>query len=358
MSLDYVAPQAQNLELRGSSLGLVATGTALKVEVSDCITGYTFGGSTGTLVSSGFVNLYNGDRGCIVKLHEFAYGAFTYNDTNHGAVAFSAWTAGSVATFSKVASGSTPGDLIKVFVNAQVTSPVTTTPIAYAFTDIAAGTTSTLGQGAVSTAVPLSAVGKAAPNYAGANSVTGGVAFARYLSTNTDGSGNMSFTIACASTVTGTTPDFTCPNSDALGDEQDVAISYSMVPDLYSTCKTAATPLTVANAESIFSGTPVFTGQVVTAVPSTLSATSGGVSPGQIGPAGTDNYANANITNGGFDTITLLTGATPIYSGGSSDWANGYQYLNDILIIRRRDAAANNLSYLYYCINIAAITQT
>jgi len=360
VSVSYIAPQAASLELAGGDgLELVTTATALKVEVASCATGYIFGGSTGGTITS-VVNLYNGDQSCIVKLHGFTISGFNYTDANNGAVAFSTWTAGSVATFSKVASGATAGDLIKVFVNTQVSSPVTgASTVVYNFTDISQGTTNTLSQSSVSTAVPLSVVGKAAPNYGGTNlPTTGGVAYARYLSTNSNGSGNMSFTILCASTVTGSSPAFTCPNTDGSGDLQSTEISYTMVPDTYNACiSSSPTAITVAQANTIFSGTAQFTGQVVTAIPSALSATSGGGAAGQIAAAGTDNWGNTGLTHGGFDTASILTGATPIYSGASASWANGYQYLNDVLMIRRLDASSNALSYLYWCINIAAITQ-
>lgn len=377
ISLEYKAPQASNLELTGGSdsgLELLATASSLLVEVSGCATGYTFGGSSGGTITS-VVNLYNGDRNCIVKLHGFTLNGSAYNETNTGAVPFSntdngltggspitGWAAGAVAKFAKTGSGAA-GDVLYVFVNTQVSSPVSgASTVVYKFTDVTAGTTNTLSQSAVSTAVPLSATGKAAPNYAGSNGVTGGIAFARYLSTNASGSGNMSFTIACASPVTGTSPNFTCPNSDGSGDVQNNAtyagISYTMVPDAYNACVSSSpTTLSVANANTIFAG-GVFSGQASTNVASTLSATSGGGAAGQIAAGGTDNWGNASITNGGFDTVSLPTGANPIYSGASASYANGYQYLNDILILRRRDANANTLSYLYYCINIAAITQS
>jgi len=377
MKLEYQAPQATNLELTGGSsdgsLGLLATASTFKVEVSGCITGYTYGGATGNTIST-VVNLYNGDRGCIVKLHRFDLNSTTYSDATTGGtgvVPFTVWDGTQVATFSNAAPGvgqpSLATNLISVFITTPLSNPVSTSSsVVYKFTDVAAGTTNTLAQSAVSTAVPLSAVGKDAPNYAGSNTVsTGGVAFARYISTNTDGSGNMSFTIACTTPVldpgADTLPPFTCTNVDGSGDIQDVAIRYALVPDTYSACKTSATTLTVANANAIFSGTPVFTAQTFTAV-SASKATAGTIpSPGTVGQilaTGADNSGNSGITNGGFCTVPMLTGATPIYSGADVAWANGYQYLNDLLILQRRDASTNILSYLYYCINIAAITQS
>jgi len=371
MSLIFIPPKTSNLELAGpsdGSLQLVDTATALKVEVSGCATGYIFGGSTGGTITS-VVNLYNGDRTCTIKLHGFTFQGNAYTDANDGAVAFSSWTAGQVATFSDVASGHTAANLITVFVNTQVSSPVTTSStIVYNFTDISAGTTNTLSTGQVSTAVPLTVQGKTSPNYAGANSAaTGGVVDAHYLSTNANGSGNMTFTIGCASNVTGSSPDFTCPNTDGSGDEQNGGssatqeIRYSMVPDTYNACVSSSpTTLTVANANLIFSGTAQFTGQVVSLVAATLSATTTDCTgaAGQIATGGSDNCGTTGITHGGFDTVSMLTGATPIYSGASGTYTNGYQYLNDVLIIQRRDASSNTLSYLYWCINIAAITQS
>lgn len=366
VSMQYIPPtQSSNLETgtssKGGSLGLddldlLTTGTALKVYIDGCASGYTVGTANAPVAITSTVALYNGDFTCLVKLASFTAFGSTYTAVATDATNFTAWTAGSVATFSN-GGGSPPADQIKVYVNVQVSSPVTTlSTVVYNFTDITAGTADSVAEGSVSTAVPLSAVGKAAPNYT--------VAYSRYNSTDSTGFGNMSFTLMCGADVTGTSPNFSCPNpSDAVqsADVQHTEIHYNLVPDAYSACKTIPTTLTIANANAIFASAP--TGTATQTPPLTLSATSGGgltdTNSGQIDTlanGGADNYANAS-THGGFDTPLMPTGNVPIYSVIDATYANGYSSLNDILIIQRTDGT-NTLSYLYFCVAIANITQS
>jgi len=352
IDLSYRPPQSLNLEGRlDAGLNLVSTGTALKVQVSSCASGYTTGSvASPTAITSGVVNLYKGDQGCLVKLVDFTLGSITYtadSSRGTGAVNFSAWSAGSVASFAKVGGTGAAGDLIKVFVITQVSSILTTSDtISYAFTDISAGSTNTVSQANVSTAVPLSATGRVAPNLS--------IAQARYLSTNANGSANMSFTITCGSAVTGTTPDFNCPNaadtsglSGATTDNLATQIKYLFIPDTYSACAASPTALTVAQANGFFASPP--NGTTVQTITAALSSTSGGGSAGEIAAGGSDNYANV-ITNGGFSTPSVVTGNLAIYPSN----------LKGIFLIQRLDTAGtpNIVSYLYQCVDIASITQS
>lgn len=336
MSLTYRPPTTLNLEGGGSSdLGLVSTATDLYVTVSGCASGYTL--PTEFKITSGVVNLYKGDQNCLVKLTKFTLGTDVYSATGSGTVAFTTWLAGNVATFLGTASGT---DLIKVFVISQVTQGGVTTSdtISYAFTDIASGATNNVTQANVSTAVPLSASGKQAPNYS--------IFQARYLTTNSNGSASMSLTVACGSNVTGSSGAYTCPNSDGSGDVQTTHISYIMIPDAYSACAGSPTALTVAQANSFFASPPSGT-SVYTITDGDSAQTAGGVgAAGQIAAGAKDNWAQT-IATGGFDTAAINTGNVPIYPSN----------LNEVFMIRRRDSSGNALSYLYQCVDIASITQ-
>jgi len=355
---DFRTGETTGLALQDEGLELVSSGTALKVYIDGCASGYSVGTAGAPVAITATVKLYNGDFTCLVKLASFTLGSTVYNATGTGATNFTAWTAGSVATFSDNA-GSAAANQIKVFINTQVSSPLTTSStVVYNFTDIAAGSTASVSQANVSTAVPLSATGAQAPNYS--------VSSSRYLSTTSGGVGNMSFTLECGSNVTGTTPDFTCPNTDGSGDNQALHIRYNLVPDTYSTCKTIPVTLTVGNANAIFATAPSGT-TTRTISASTLSATSGGgltsTGSGQIGVGGSDNYTNVS-PHGGFDTPLLPTGVNPIYGSGATggladaSYANGYQNLNEILIIERKNTAGDVRSYLYFCVSISNLTQS
>lgn len=353
ISILYRPSQTQTLNLETGTgdegLGLVSTATNLFVSVSGCASGYTVGsGASPTAITSGVVNLYKGDYTCLVKLEKFTLGSVTYSSQGTSAVAFNTYAAGGYATFQDVANtgnaSSNPEWLIKVFVAQQVSSPLLTSDsIVYNFTDIAAGATNTISQANVSTPVPLSATGKPAPNFT--------VAHARYLTTNSNGSGALSFSLACAGTSSGSGTSQTCD-----GVNLTTQLDYIFKKDTYS-----QGAITVADANTAFGAN--------TPTPITDDGTDGGSAGGgstasvtgrTIPVAGSDTLCafspythNNTIANGGFCTQEnppLVTGTVPVYTNGS---------LNNIFILRMRDTtgAQNTLSYLYFYVNIAAITQ-
>src|SRR6185295_19182884 len=127
---------------------------------------------------------------------------------------------------------------IKVFVSSQVTQAgvQTSDTIVYKFTDISSTTTSNFSNTTVSTPVPLTVNAQNAPNFT--------VTQARYLSTNPNGSANMSFTLECGNTLTGSTlPTYAC--SSALLNSQ---LDYIFISDAYSQGN-----ITVGQANSAFS---------------------------------------------------------------------------------------------------------
>ena len=99
VSLEYAPPVLVNNE-KGQGLALVSTGTSLSVSVDGCASGYTVGSAGSPQTITSVVNLYNGDYTCLVKLQRFTLGSTNYSSVATGATNFSAWTAGSVATFA------------------------------------------------------------------------------------------------------------------------------------------------------------------------------------------------------------------------------------------------------------------
>ena len=321
VSLEYLPPVAVNLENHPMGLGLVSTGSSLAVSVDGCASGYTVGSAgSPTTIASGVVNLYNGDRSCLVKLQRFTLGSTNYSSVATGATNFSTWTAGSVATFANTSSST---DTIKVYVIQQVDSPLTgSSAVIYKFTDIASTTTSSLSQSAVTTPVPLTVQGQAAPNFT--------LVQGRYLSTNSNGSGNLSFTLACGATVSGTGASETCS-----GVNLTTQLDYIFIADAYS-----QGAITVGQANSAFAAN----------TPIAITATGTGGTGTTVAAGGTDLNSNT-VTNGGFYTSNsspLVTGTTAIYPSN----------LSYVFMLRQRDGSGNTMSYLYFYVNIASITQT
>ena len=323
VKLEYLPPVAvnlENMENKSMGLGLVSTGTSLAVSVDGCASGYTVGSAATPQTITSVVNLYNGDYTCLVKLQRFTLGATSYSSVATGATNFSTWTAGSVATFANVSSST---DTIKVYVIQQVDSPLSgSSAVIYKFTDIASATTSSLGQSAVSTPVPLTVQGQTAPNFT--------LVQGRYLSTNSNGSGNLSFTLACGTTVSGTGASETCS-----GVNLTTQLDYIFIPDAYS-----QGAITVGQANSAFGAN----------TPTAITATGTGGTGTTIAAGGTDLNSNT-VTNGGFHTSNsspLITGSTPIYPSN----------LAYVFILRQRDGSGNTMSYLYFYVNIASITQS
>lgn len=306
----YNIPRSLNLEEGDSTnLNLVTTATNLVISVSNCSSGYSISPAS---ISSGLVNLYNGDPNCLVKLTSFTIGSTTYSAT--GGTDFTSWLNNDVATFKDTGSAST----IKVFVNSQVTQAGVqlSDTVVYKFTDIASSTASDLSTSVVSTPVPLSASGQPAPDFT--------LTQTRYLSTNPNGSANMSFTLQCGSSMTGSSiPTYAC-SSILLNSQLD----YILIPDVYSQAA-----LTVAQANSAFSSnTPTSVGSLIVA------------------PGASDLNSNT-LTNGGFYTSNdspLTPGSNPIVPDN----------LNSVFILRSRDTSGNTLAYLYFYVVIPTLTQT
>lgn len=313
ITLNYQPKLLLNLEEDSADyLSLVSTATELFVSIDTCQSGYSVGT---TAINSGVVNLYKSDRNCLVKLVSFKLGSQTYTSTGTNTVPFSDWkTPGDYATFR----GASDSDLIKVFLGSQVTQTgvQTSDTISYNFTDIASTGTQSLGTATVSSGVPLSVTGQTAPNFS--------VTQARYLSTNSDGSVRLSFTLQCGNTLSGNSNATYACDTVLLQSQLD----YILVTDTYS-----QGTISVAQATQVFAaGSPAsISGSMI-------------VTPGNL-----DSYSNI-VTKGGFvtnESPALVTGTAAIYPSN----------LNNVLMLRRKDASGNVMSFLYFYVNLASLTQ-
>lgn len=128
-----INPSGYTLSVTGTSSAHpgVTTGASIQVETTGCASGYTLSTTT---IASGQVKLYTGDLNCKVKLKSFTLGAQAYVPTGVGAVDFTTWLAGDIATFR----GASSSDLLRVTVGTQVTqggvAPADT--ISYTYSDL------------------------------------------------------------------------------------------------------------------------------------------------------------------------------------------------------------------------------
>jgi len=284
------------------------------ITVSGCTNVSTFGPTT--IRSGGTIRLYTGDTNCIVKLNSFVLGSTKYCASSSatgcssatGATNFSTWLAGDVATFQN-SNGSTT-DKIKVYVQSQVTQGgvLSSDNVVYNFTDINAATSDALSAVTVQTPVGLTVNGNPSPNFT--------VTQARILSTNTNGTDNMSFTLQCGASMTGSSLSTYACSGNVLQTQFD----YIFISDAYSQGS-----ITVAQANAAFNAnTPTTIGNLIVA------------------PGGTDLNSNT-LANGGFYTST----STPLVTGSSISTQP-----NNVLMIRLKDLSGNTQSYLYMYVNL------
>ncbi len=306
------------LEKTGSSLNLtdglgltVNTGTTLNVAVTGCASGYTY---TGTITS--VVNLYNGDINCKVKLTSFILtigsSTITYSATATGATNFTTWLAGDTATFANTTGSGAASDLITVYVRNQVTQTALTTldTVLYNFTDVQGSTTSSAVTDAISTPVPLTVNGNAAPDFTFYDS--------RIVSTNANGTVNLKLQFQCPTDVTGTNPNQSCSGLS------EANMDYLLVENTFSNAS-----LSVAQVNAIFAaGSPV-------------AVTQDAVGAAAIGTL-------SNMTHGGIETGSMATVGAPLYPN----------HKNQLFIIRLRNGSGNTLSYEYFYVDIASLTQS
>lgn len=290
----------------GGGLNLVSTGTNLVISISGCSSGNTVGAVN---VSTSTVILYSGDQTCLVKLLSFKLGTTTYSATAAGATNFTTWLNNNTATFANI---SLSTDTIKVFVTSQVTQGGVTgsDSIVYSFTDIATGTAKSLSQSAVSNGVTLpSLTSITTPNFT--------IQQTNYLGITTAGNLKFAFTLACASTVTGSSLATYACGSYVMQSQ----IDYIFIPDIYS-----QGAITYAQADIAFQyNVATTTGNLIAAA------------------GGTDTSGNT-ITNGGFYTSTTSPLTTLLFPGSNTNY---------VLILRGKDINGSILGYQYFYVNVA-----
>jgi len=305
-SVTYNA-QAFGLENSQNNLELApSTATNLSVQFT-CTNTSTWGPYT--VLSGATIPIPTGGTNCLVKLLSFQFNSTTYSATQAGATNFTTWLAGNVATFADTAFAST--DTITVFVKNQVTQGgvVSTDTVSYNFTDLNVATPNSLPASSIQTGVPLTVNGQAAPNFT--------ILAARYLSNNSNGSANLSFTLQCGANVTGSSGAYSCSGVP------ETQVDYIFIADAYS-----QGTIKVAQANAAFSA-------------NTPTAVVGG---NEVGAGGSDLNANV-VANGGFYTSNaspLSTGSVPIFPNN----------LNYVLMIRQKDANGNATAFITFYIDL------
>ncbi len=283
-----------------ASLELSTAATSITVQITGCSSGMTFGPS---VVTSGFIYLYKGDQNCLVKLNSFVYNANTYSATATGATNFTAWTAGNYGTFANTVLST---DLIDVGISAQVTQSgvLSTDLIRYYFAFNNSLTTQTFPTVAVSGGNSVINTTTPAPNF--------NMLQARYLGVNASDQLQLSFTLQCGSTLTGSSAATYACDGILLQSQMD----YLLIPDTYS-----PHPLAFSDATAAFTAnTPVTLGTLITA------------------PGGTDLNSNT-LPRGGFYT----SNASPLLTSAFSSTSDNF-----IFIVRNKDANGTSLSFLYF----------
>ena len=287
------------LDENSNGLDLLAV-TSVNLQVTGCASGNNYGP-----IKSNFANLIVGDANCLVKLTSFVVGSTTYQPTGSNAVPFTTWLATNTAVFQ----GASSSDLLYLTVRTQVTGSgvLSTDTVSYSYATGASGTTNSLSQLNVTTAVPLTASGQAAPNFT--------IYQARQLTTNADGSLNVSFTLQCGTSLTGSSNATYACSGDLLNTQLD----YIFIKDAYS-----LGTITVAQALAAFAAnTPTTVNSLIVA------------------PGGSDLNGNT-LTNGGLYT----SNASPLTSvSGSAVYPNN---LNYVFMLRRKDTSGNIESFLYF----------
>jgi len=330
VSLVY-QPKA-SLSLQGDEGGLnLASGTSLWVSVDGCDSGYTF---TSALLTNAFVRLYKSDINCKVKLKKFTYQSKVYESGVAGATDFTTWAANDTAVFA--VSGDA-ADQIRVFVSDPVNlaGVESSEAIVYKFTDIAAGTAVSPSQSDVSTSATLAVDGQDPPQFKMIN--------AEFLGIVSGGSAEMAFTFECwdlsgnvGSNVTGTGTTTQC-EGDYLDASQNI-LDYLLVPD--AELDSAGSP-TIEEANDFFELPIASQG---------YSENIREIATTEIIPiGGSDDFSNV-VASGGFETSST----SPLVTEGGAIYASN---LTHDFIIRRKDSIGNTLSYEYFVVNIASITQ-
>lgn len=133
----------------------LAPATNFEMTMDSCVSGHTATADETT----GSLDVYKFDQGCLAKLTSFTSAGITYDNVSAGAVDFTTWLAGDTATFSDGT------NTIAVTVVAQLDSPISgTEPITYSFTTAEAGTGDTIADTTVGDSHVITVAGDDAPD--------------------------------------------------------------------------------------------------------------------------------------------------------------------------------------------------
>jgi hypothetical protein len=238
--------------------------TNFNMSLTGCASGYTQNDIT---QANPNIDLYKFDQGCIVKLNSFVVNGFTYEPS--ASDGFFDWSEFDVATFESAANLT---EKFTVKVTAQLGSVIgETDSVSYAFTQLVAGASEDIAKDTVSDSHTLSVNGidAAAMDIVGVT-MTGMAA---------GGAGEFTFTVECASGVTGTGTSTKC------GDNLLTSLKYVLVKDDY------ASTLTHSQAAALFNSAGT---DVATILPlGTSGAANGGFSANVTGP--TQMHVNPNM---------------------------------------------------------------
>lgn len=282
----------------------VADASAFTMTLSGCAST-----QTATVTNSDvYLEVYEFDRNCIVKLTQFTLNAKIY--TPKSGSDFNTWAVGDTAVF-EVASAS-PADELNVEVVTTIANPVAAGgTIHYQFSETTLGADKLIDEAIVRESAVLTVNGQAAPNFR--------INRVQLVDITADGNGEFRFQMECVgANIIGTGASAQC--YDVLIND----LRLVLVKDTYSGVLTQQNLLDIYTAES--GGKLVDTATDV-------------IAPGGGSPA---------ITRGGFITAAANTPGVMVMSGAKPIDAN----LNMLLILKAGP------SYLYFNVDVERISQT
>lgn len=290
---------------KSSSLALSADATAFTMTLSGCVSTHT----ATVDETKAYLELYEFDRNCLVKLTTFTLNGKVY--TPKAGSLFDTWQVGDIARF-EVALAS-PADELTVTVVSTVTNPVTAAgSVHYQFSEITNAGTETIGEAVVRESASIEVNGQAAPNFR-INQV-------QLVNITATGNGEFRFQLECKDeAVTGTGVNILC---------EDVLLSsirLALVEDTYS-----GVPLDETILQNIF------------------TAASGGKSIDMASEAFVAGAGTPALANGGFITantsdpdVMVMAGTLPIVA-----------HPNMILALQ------SGPSYTYFHVDVTLVVQS
>ncbi len=286
-----------------ASAFLLADATAFTMTLSGCASSQTATVNETNI----YLELYEFDRNCVVKLTQFTLNSKIY--TPKSGSTFTSWAAGDTAVFEVV--GASPVDELNVEVLTTISNPVVAGgTIHYQFSELTLGTDVTIDENIVRESQVMKVDGQAAPDFT--------VDSVELVGITASGNGEFRFRMECRDAdVTGTGASMQC--YDVLLSD----IRLVLVEDTYGGV------LTLNDLTSIYSahggGKAIDTSSEL-------------IAPGGGSPA---------LTHGGFITantgdpdVLVMTGSKPIHT-----------FPNMLLILKAGP------SYLYFNVDVESIVQ-